>query len=113
MPFQVQPTVQVNPSTPTQQPLQHHVPSTPQTLVQFTIPMIIQNPGLSSPQTPILGVSQVIVPLISQVTVQPLVQSLPQVYGVQSIPTISSMPQIPVVKPNVLYMQVSFQGQPF
>lgn len=57
MPFQVQPIVQVNLLTLTQQPLQRPVPSTPQTLLQSVVSMTVQNPSLGSPRIPILGVS--------------------------------------------------------
>lgn len=72
-----------------------------------------QNPCSSSPKTPILGVSQVTVPLTSHVTMQPLVQSLPQASSVQSIPTILSTPQIPFVQPSIPHLQVPFQVLPF
>jgi len=73
MPFQVQLVVQVNPLTPTHQSLQHPIPSTPQTLVQSVVPMTVQKPSSGFPQTPILGVLQVNVPLTSHITMQPLV----------------------------------------
>jgi len=62
---------------------------------------------------PIPGVSQITIPLISQVTMQPLIQYLPDASNVKSIPMIPSTPQIPIAHPSVPYMQVPFQGLSF
>lgn len=108
IPIQVQKHFQGYPSTLVQQPLPQPILSTPQNPIQSVVPISVQNPVTSSPQTPTPGISQVIVATSSQVMVQLITQTIPQVSNYQITSTIQSIPQILMMQFSIPCVQTSF-----